>query len=124
LPGNGQDFELAMAFQPIVDIETGAPFAYEALVRGPHGKSAGGVLAKVNAETRYASTSNAGSRPTATPSCPGSSTARLSINSLPNAVYSPVACVKLTLQTARKTGFPTERLFEFTKNEWIDDPHM
>ena len=32
--------------------------------------------------------------------------ARLSINFLPNAVYSPVACIQLTLRTARAAGMP------------------
>lgn len=48
--------------------------------------------------------------------------ARLSINFLPNAVYSPVACIQLTLRTAHATGLPTDRLiFEFTENEQIAD---
>jgi predicted signal transduction protein with EAL and GGDEF domain len=38
---------ITMAFQPIVDIETGAVFSYEALVRGANGQSAGEVLASV-----------------------------------------------------------------------------
>jgi EAL domain-containing protein (putative c-di-GMP-specific phosphodiesterase class I) len=36
--------------------------------------------------------------------------ARLSINFLPNAVYSPKACIQLTLKTAQATRLPTERL--------------
>jgi len=47
-------FELAMAFQPIVDIETGRAWAYEALVRGPPGESADHVLRPVTPENRYA----------------------------------------------------------------------
>jgi EAL domain-containing protein (putative c-di-GMP-specific phosphodiesterase class I) len=48
--------------------------------------------------------------------------ARLSINFLPNAVYSPKACIQLTLRTARETGFPTDRLiFEFTEQEEMSD---
>ena len=52
--------------------------------------------------------------------------ARLSINFLPNAVYSPAACIQLTLKTSRSTGFPTDRLiFEFTENEeMIDTDHV
>ena len=38
--GAGLDFDFSMAFQPIIDMETGQPFAYEALVRGPAGESA------------------------------------------------------------------------------------
>ncbi|MFK4874290.1 EAL domain-containing protein [Novosphingobium sp. ZW T3_23] len=48
--------------------------------------------------------------------------AKLSINFLPNAVYSPAACIQLTISTASEVGFPAERLiFEFTENEQIAD---
>ena len=47
-------FELAMAFQPIVDVETGRAWAYEALVRGPNGEGAATVLGDVTPENRYA----------------------------------------------------------------------
>ncbi|WP_455566009.1 EAL domain-containing protein [Novosphingobium panipatense] len=52
--------------------------------------------------------------------------ARLSINFLPNAVYSPLACIQLTLKTASAVGFPTDRLiFEFTENEeMVDTEHV
>lgn len=50
----GHDFDIAMAFQPIVDVETGRPFAFEALVRGNNGEGAGEVLARVTPENRYA----------------------------------------------------------------------
>ena len=49
--------------------------------------------------------------------------AKLSINFMPGAVYSPVACIQLTLKTARECGFPTSRLiFEITENEQVIDP--
>ena len=87
------EFAIAMAFQPIVDCETGMVFAYEALVRGENGESAASVLAQVSGETRYAfdqqcrvaaieGAVRAGILDTG---------ARLSINFLPNAVYSPLA---------------------------------
>jgi FOG: EAL domain len=117
-----------MAFQPIVDAETGAPFAYEALVRGPAGESAGEVLAGVTAENRYSFDQQC--RVAAIEGAVGAGIletgARLSINFLPNAVYSPAACIQLTLKTARATGFPTDRLiFEFTENEqMVDTDHV
>lgn len=122
------EFAISMAFQPIVDVETGKPFAYEALVRGINGEPAAEVLASISEESRYAFDQKcrvaaiegavaAGIRDTG---------ARLSINFLPNAVYSPLACIQLTLKTALATGFPTERLiFEFTENEeMIDTEHV
>ncbi len=50
--GNGLGFELSMAFQPIVDVPRRSVFAYEALVRGTDGASAGQVLSRVNEENR------------------------------------------------------------------------
>jgi EAL domain-containing protein (putative c-di-GMP-specific phosphodiesterase class I) len=48
--------------------------------------------------------------------------ALLSINFLPGAVYSPGACIKLTLATAHRLDFPLNRLmFEITEAERIRD---
>src|SRR5690349_19976102 len=78
-----------MAFQPIVDVETARPFAYEALVRTPDGRPAAEVLREVTPENRYAFDQScrvktielAARRDLAW------TDARLSINFLPNAVY-------------------------------------
>jgi len=117
-----------MAFQPIVDIQTGRPFAFEALVRGINGEGAFEVLSQVTPESRYAFDQQCRVAAIEGAVAAGimDGDARLSINFLPNAVYSPLACIQLTLQTAQKTGFPTERLiFEFTENEeMIDSDHV
>jgi EAL domain-containing protein (putative c-di-GMP-specific phosphodiesterase class I) len=124
---DGVDFDVpfAMAFQPIVDTSTDEVFAFEALVRGVDGASAASVLSRVNDGNRYAfdqacrvkaieSALDAGLLDTG---------ARLSINFLPNAVYSPLACIQLTLRTAKVTGMPIDRLiFEFTENEHMGSP--
>lgn len=118
------DFDVAMAFQPIVDVQTGRPFAYEALVRGGNGEGAGEVLAKVTPENRYAFDQKCRVAAIEGAVAAGilDTDARISINFLPNAVYSPAACIQLTLKTARATGLPTERLiFEFTENEEMAD---
>lgn len=120
----GHDFDIAMAFQPIVDVQTGHPFAYEALVRGGNGEAAGEVLAKVTPENRYAFDQKCRVAAIEGAVAAGilDTDARISINFLPNAVYSPAACIQLTLKTARATGLPTERLiFEFTENEEMAD---
>jgi len=119
-----EDFGLVMAFQPIVDIMTGLPFAFEALVRGPNGESAGAVLADVTDERRYAFDQQCRVAAIEQAVAAGilQTDAKLSINFLPNAVYSPVACIQLTLKTAKATQMPTGRLiFEFTENERIAD---
>ncbi len=121
-------FDLAMAFQPIVDVETGEVWAYEALVRGPDGGGAATVLAAVTMENRYAFDQQCRVAAIEQAVCAGilDTGARLSINFLPNAVYSPVACIQLTLKTASAVGFPSDRLiFEFTENEeMVDSGHV
>lgn len=123
--GGKLDFKFTMAFQPIVDLETGQPFAYEALVRGPGGEGAATILEHVTSENRYAFDQACRVRAIEVAIRAGllQTGARLSINFLPNAVYSPKACIQLTLRTARANHFPTERLiFEFTENEEMGDP--
>lgn len=115
----------SMAFQPIVDVATGLPFAYEALVRGANGEGADAILAQVTDENRYAFDQACRVRAIETALAAGivENGARLSINFLPNAVYSPLACIQLTLRTAEKNDFPLDRLiFEFTENEHMASP--
>ena len=118
-------FAFSMAFQPIVDIVTGTPFAYEALVRGPNGEGAASILSQVSDTNRYAFDQQCRVRAISVAAAAGliDTGARLSINFLPNAVYSPAACIQLTLKTAKAVSFPTDRLiFEFTENERMADP--
>jgi EAL domain-containing protein (putative c-di-GMP-specific phosphodiesterase class I) len=113
-----------MAFQPIVNTFTGEIFAYEALVRGPGATSAASALSQVNEANRYAFDQSC--RVTAITLAAqlglADTGARLSINFMPGAVYSPVACIQLTLKAAAQSNFPTDRLiFEFTENEEVLD---
>jgi EAL domain-containing protein (putative c-di-GMP-specific phosphodiesterase class I) len=106
---------------------TGRAFAYEALVRGADGASAATVLGKVTAENRYAfdQQCRVAAIEQAVEAGLLAEGARLSINFLPNAVYSPAACIRLTTDTARRTQLPTDRLiFEFTENERMDTDHV
>jgi EAL domain-containing protein (putative c-di-GMP-specific phosphodiesterase class I) len=53
---------------------------------------------------------------------PDDGSARLSINFMPNAVYEPAACIRTSLESARRVGFDTSRImFEFTENERMAD---
>ncbi|MDE2598986.1 MAG: EAL domain-containing protein [Rhodocyclaceae bacterium] len=115
-----------MAFQPIVDLHTRRPFAYEALVRGPNGEGAASVLAQINDANRYRFdqacrvkaielASRLGLHKL--PDC------KLSINFMPNAVYRPETCIRATLEASRDFDFPVERLmFEVTEGERVEDP--
>lgn len=123
--GAAFDIAFSMAFQPIVDVETARPFAYEALVRGPSGEGAMTILGKVTDENRYAFDQACRVKAIETAMAAGivATGAKLSINFLPNAVYSPMACIQLTLRTAEKNAFPPDRLiFEFTENEQMAQP--
>jgi EAL domain-containing protein (putative c-di-GMP-specific phosphodiesterase class I) len=125
--GAGFDLPIIMAFQPIVDVRNQTVFAYEALVRGRGGESAGEVLAQVSSDNRYAFDQLC--RTTAIEQAAGLSMAAtgasLSINFLPNAVYEPRACIRVTLAAALRTGFPLDRIiFEFTEDEAIDAGHL
>lgn len=126
---DGADFEVpfSMAFQPIVDIASGDVFAQEALVRGVNGEGAYSVLSAVGPENRYAFDQQCRVRALelATKLDLARDGARLSINFMPNAVYEPRACIRLTLATAMRTGFPLSQIiFEFTEDERIDTAHI
>jgi EAL domain-containing protein (putative c-di-GMP-specific phosphodiesterase class I) len=119
------DFEIAFAYQPIVDVASRTVYAHEALVRGPNGEGAWSVLSRVTDENRYQfdqacrvhaikGAAELGIRE------------RLSINFLPNAVYQPAACIQSTFAAAREYGFPLENIiFEVTEGERVQDrPHL
>ncbi|MEM5516958.1 EAL domain-containing protein [Henriciella sp. AS95] len=127
--GSDVDFEITMAFQPIVDVSERTAFAYEALVRGIAGQAASEVLARLTVDTRYAfdqlcrTTAIRLAAELGLPARPA--TPMLSINFMPNAVYEPRACIRQTLTAALQTGFPIDRiLFEFTEDERHDTAHL
>ncbi|WP_375699193.1 EAL domain-containing protein [Pseudophaeobacter sp. TrK17] len=125
--GNGFEIPISMAFQPIVSVGSGKVFAYEALVRGQDGCGAGQVFEQVTDDNLYAFDQKC--RKTAIEHASrldlGETGSLLSINFLPNAVYDPKACIRLTLETAKKTGFPLSQImFEFTEVERISVPHL
>lgn len=125
--GAGFPLEIQTAFHPIVDLDSGEVYAYEALVRGPGGEGAGDILAQVTELNRYAfdQACRVAAIRNAVKAGLLDTGARLSINFLPNAVYSPLACIQLTLRIARETGLPIERLiFEFTENQKVDPNHV
>ncbi|WP_267354404.1 MULTISPECIES: EAL domain-containing protein [unclassified Methylobacterium] len=122
--GTTLDFDFTMAFQPIVDISTGSVWAYEALVRGPNGEPAPTILSRVTDENRYQFDQAARVRAIelAGRLFPRDSDTRLSINFMPNAVYEPIACIRASLEAARRVDFAHQRLmFEFTEQERFRD---
>ena len=117
-------FPFSMAFQPIVNVRDATVYAYEALVRGPGGEPALSVLSQVTDANRYAFDQGCRVKAITLAARLGlaETGARLSINFMPGAVYSPAACIQLTLKTAAKVGFPTDRLiFEIVEVEQVRD---
>lgn len=118
---NTDDFSFVMAFQPVVDVEARSIYGYEALVRGPNGEGAAQVLAGVTETNRYAFDQACRVKAISTAAKLGLRQ-RLNINFLPNAVYHPEACLRLTLAAAEEHGFPRHLItFEFTEDERIID---
>jgi EAL domain-containing protein (putative c-di-GMP-specific phosphodiesterase class I) len=116
-------FAFEMAFQPIVDIASQRIWGHEALVRGPNGESAASVLANITEENRYRFDQACRVKAIeAAGRLYDDEDLRLSINFMPNAVYEPAACIRTSLEAARRVGFPSERImFEFTEDERIRD---
>ncbi len=126
---DGQAFPVpfTMAFQPIVDLGSGALWAYEALVRGREGQGALHVLDAVDATNRYAFDQACRVQAITLAARLGVADrgALLSINFLPSAVYEPKACIRATLAATAATGFPVQNVvFEFTEGEQVDDAHL
>jgi EAL domain-containing protein (putative c-di-GMP-specific phosphodiesterase class I) len=122
--GEASAIAFTMAFQPIVDLETGRVFAQEALVRGLAGEPAAAVLGQVGPDAVYRFDQDCRVKAiTLAGRCfAPDDGARLSINFLPNAVYEPRACIRASLSAARRVGFdPSRLMFEFTENEPMRD---
>lgn len=124
---NGLSFpvDFSMAFQPIIDAQEGRVFAFEALVRGVDGSGATEVLAAANDKNRYAFDQRCRVRAIELAASLGVANqgAYVSINFMPNAIYRPEVCIRTTLDTARRVGFPTDRIiFEFTEDQQIREP--
>ena len=123
--GEPLSFQFTMAFQPILDLTTSRVWAYEALVRGPEGQSAFSVLSQVNDDNRYRfdQACRVKAIELAARLFGPEDGVRLSINFMPNAVYEPAACIRASLEAARRVGFPRDRImFEFTEGEKFVDP--
>ena len=125
--GTGFDVPFSMAFQPIFDLASGAVFAQEALVRGINGEGAYTILSQVDDANRYAFDQQCRIKAiemAAARRVLGDGRG-LSINFMPHAVYEPRACIRLTLDAARRTGFPLNQIiFEFTEAERLDSDHV
>ena len=109
------------AFQPIVDVSNGTPYAYEALIRGPAGESAQSVLSGVPAPLRYHFDQAIRERAFSAAHSVGLST-RLSVNCLPNALLRHDRNIQRTIEAADASGISMQNVvFEIVEDEHIDD---
>jgi EAL domain-containing protein (putative c-di-GMP-specific phosphodiesterase class I) len=118
------DFNISMAFQPIIDMRDLTVFAYEALVRGSRGEPASDVFSHVTPENRFAFDQRCRVRAVelAAQLAIGSDE-RLSINFMPNAVQEPSRCLHSTQQAALRAGISFDRIiFEATEEDRLVDP--
>jgi EAL domain-containing protein (putative c-di-GMP-specific phosphodiesterase class I) len=111
---------ICMAFQPIVNVANQTVFAYEALVRGINGEGARSILDQVTANNRYAFDDACRKQAVTQAAQLGlhGTTASLSMNMNPNAVFDPDARIERTLELAGELNFPISQLiFELTEEE-------
>lgn len=114
-------FDFSMAFQPIVDANSGSIFAHEALVRGAEGEPAGAVFDQVHEGNLYRFDQSCRTKAISLAAELGLSS-YLHINFMPNAVYRPELCIRTTLEAAEHYGFPLENIiFEITESEEVRD---
>ncbi len=113
------DFNIQMAFQPIINGDTGEVYAYEALVRGRNGESAFEVISKLTPDQIYRFDQTCRVMAIETAGSLGIKT-KLSINFMPNAVYQPASCIRLTLAAAKKCQISTQQIiFELSETEKV-----
>src|SRR6187402_614830 len=122
--GVEEPFPFTMAFQPVVNVDERTIAKYEALVRGPLNESAFSILSQVTQNNRYSFDQACRVKAITLASRLGilETDARLAVNFMPEAVYSPAACIQKTLQTAEEYNFPLNRIiFEITEHEPVRD---
>lgn len=116
------DFDISMAFQPIVDMRDLSVFAYEALVRGVNGEPAAEVFSHVTPANRFAFDQRCRMCAVDLAASLGIAT-RLTINFMPNAVHDPIRCLTSTLRAAQRTGIAIDRIiFEASEEDRLIDP--
>ncbi len=111
------------SFQPIVNVLTREVYAYEALVRGLGDEGAEWVFAQIDADNLHAFDQACRTHAVRLAARLGMQ-ALLSINFLPNAVYTPEKCIRSTLHECGRSGFPASHIiFEVSETENMLNPN-
>jgi EAL domain-containing protein (putative c-di-GMP-specific phosphodiesterase class I) len=112
---------LSYAFQPIVDIASRLPYAYEALLRGARNEPAGVILGALDETSIETIDKLARPRAIALAARLGMRT-RLHLNFQPRSLAASNAVIDQTLAVAHRHGFDNERVvLEVTETQVIDD---
>lgn len=117
----------AMAFQPVVNVETGQVTAFEATFRGPDGESA----------AAFADTLSEAARPTFDLRCRVAALeqaiglglverrVRLAVKVMPTYIEDPAADAERMLRIVRRLNFPARELvFEFSDRDHLESEKM
>jgi len=115
-------------FHPIVDSETGAVFAHEALIRARDPKTqeiigAGPIIdASVKLNLEHVLDQRARQVAIRSAAALAMPHMRLFINFMPNTIYDPEVCLRTTMETAEECGMDLSRIvFEVVETENIPD---
>lgn len=114
-----------IAFQPIVDVDTGIAIAQEGLVRGPAGEGAASVLGAIAPDDRYEADAliRAAAVTQALRLGLPATEAALTLNIFPGGVDLADFGILATIRHAEAIGFPADRLvFEISEMEPVEDP--
>jgi EAL domain-containing protein (putative c-di-GMP-specific phosphodiesterase class I) len=113
--------EFSFAYQPIVDIETRAVFAYEALVRGRANEPAGAVFGAIGPLDLHRFDRAARIHAIGLAASLGLETS-LSLNLLPQSLESAPDAISSTIEAAMRARIPTKNIIiEVTEGEVIHD---
>lgn len=123
-----EDGWLFSLFHPIVEAETGAVFAHEALIRARHPQTqevigAGPIIdASVKLNLEHVLDQRARQAAIRSAAALEMPHVRLFINFMPNTIYDPEVCLRTTMETAEECGLDLSRLvFEVVESENIPD---
>lgn len=115
-------------FHPIVSAETGAVFAYEALIRARHPQTeeiigAGPIInAAVKLNLEHVLDQRARQAAIRSAAALNMPRMRLFINFMPNTIYDPEVCLRTTMETAQECGVNlSDLVFEVVETENIPD---
>lgn len=115
------DYNFSFAFQPIVNVNHGMVFSYEALIRGINNESAGEVFKRIDEKDKYTFDEMCRKRAVYTAAKLGINT-KLNVNFLPMSVAASKTAISSILNAAVNCGLkPDQIVLEVLESEIISD---